>query len=59
MNAKEILDELRKRLETKIEEAFESRDANRGGGLCEASEMIKEFASELGITGDFESSFVD
>ena len=55
----EILEELRRRLEVEIRQAFKEHDKSLGHGLCQASEMVKDLAREHGITLDFQSSFVD
>lgn len=59
MDAKEIFDKLRARLDRKIEEAFNERDRNRAHGLVEASEEIQSFAADLGYKLDFKSKYTE
>ena len=57
MTTKEVLEELKRRLEEKMKASFEIHNEEEGHGLCFASEEIDNLASELGIQLDFDSSY--
>lgn len=59
MDAKGIFDNLRARLERKIDAAFEERDKSRAQGLVEASEEVQKLAVDLGYHLDFVSKYTE